>query len=147
MASPSIVQQVKTDAALQEAERQNWGPSTLDVLKSAVPVLDYDPYEGKDGPCGYGQEMDKLYWEDMPIDTEIINSHKSWVSNRRQWSGVSKYLQESIEPTVDWRGIKSGMRGPPEPIPQNCSRAELTEYGPATCRFGWKSILPLSSKL
>ena len=75
--------------------------------------------------------MEDTYWNDMPIDSEIIKSHRAWVSNRRQWSGTSKYLQENIEPTVDWIGIKPGGIGPPEPVPQNCARAQLTEYGPA----------------
>lgn len=122
---------VKTDARLQEAERQNWGPSNSGTIKDIVPVLNIDPYEGRDGPCAYGQQTDNIYWEDMPIDSEIVKSHREWVSNRRQWSGVSKYLQESIEPTPHWIGIKPGGIGPPEPVPQNCSRAELTEYGPA----------------
>ena len=57
---------------------------------------------------------------------QLRKSHYEWVDNRRAWSGVSKYLQESIEPVVNWRGIRL-----PEPTPQNCNRAELTEYGPA----------------
>ena len=91
------------------------------------------PIHGKEkmGLVDMVKKWIKSIWDDMPIDAEIIKSHRTWVNNRRQWSGVSKYLQESIEPTVNWIGIKPGGIGPPEPVPQSCSRAELTEYGPA----------------
>ena len=126
-----IRKSVKTDQKLKDAERQNWGPSSSGTIKDLNPIMNVDPWEGRDGSCAYGAEMDKIYWEDLPIDSEILKSHRQWVSNRGQWSGTSKYLQESIEPTVDWRGIKPGGRGPPEPIPQSCARAEITEYGPS----------------
>jgi len=124
MSLGSPVKSVKTDSRLQDAEKQNWGPS------HHGPLFDVNPWEGKDA-CGYGTEMDQTYWNDMPIDSEIMESHKAWVSNRKEWSGTSKYLQESIEPTVDWIGIKPGGIGPPEPVPQSCNREQLTEYGPS----------------
>ena len=126
-----IRKSVKTDAGLRSAEIANFGNPVDDIMQRVPAMASYQPWEGRDGPCGYGEEVDKIYWEDMPIDSEIIESHNNWVNNRRQWSGTSKYLQESIEPTVDWIGIKPGGIGPPEPIPQNCGRAEITEYGPA----------------
>jgi len=117
--SSDIAIRTKRDNALDEAEKAlfigggyNFGCSTEECQQ-------------------YGQEMEKLYWEDMPIDPEIVKSHKAWVDNRRQWSGTSKYLQESIEPSVNWIGIKPGGIGPPEPVPQSCNNTQLTEYGPA----------------
>ena len=97
-----IRKSVKSDGRLRRAEISNFGNPVDDIMKRVPAMASYQPWEGRDGPCGYGEEVDKIYWEDMPIDSEIIESHNNWVNNRRQWSGTSKYLQESIEPTVDW---------------------------------------------
>ena len=92
----------------------------------AANFFDQNPWEGHNGPCAYGERADKLLWEDMPIDPLITKSHRDWVANRQQWSATSTYLPESIEPTLNWRGLRL-----PEPVPQSCARGELTEYGPA----------------
>ena len=117
----------KKRVALQESELSSWGR-----VREGPMSYDYsfyttaDPYENG-GPCNYGGEMwNRFVNEDAPVNEEIRKSHFEWVDNRRAWSGVSKYLQESIEPVVNWRGIRL-----PDVVPQNCNRAELTEYGPA----------------
>ena len=116
----------KRENALNSAELQNWGPARSGTENDYSFSIGSDPWEGRNGTCGYGEEMDKLYVENAPVNEEIVKSHREWVDNRRAWSGVSKYLQESIPVVTDWRGIRL-----PQPTPQSCSRAELTEYGPA----------------
>lgn len=115
-------------ARLAEQELWNYGlnrPSNL--VEAYVHTTPADPYEDQGNPCGYGEHLwNQFINEDAPINSEIRQSHNEWVSNRRAWSGVSKYLQSDIETVLDWRGIRT-----PEPVPQNCNRAELTEYGPA----------------
>ena len=116
----------QADAALREAEQEaiNGGTTVFDV----EPLLKVDPYNGQDTPCNYGSQVDKYYWEDSPITTQARQSHLDWVNNRKEWSGTARYKQETIEVSVPsgWQGIRL-----PEPVPQSCDRAELTEYGPA----------------
>lgn len=109
----------------------NWGRAKGGNSWDYLFYVDHDPYESQGGPCGYGEELwNRFVNEDAPINTAIRESHDEWVSNRRAWSGVSKYLQDSIPVVVDWRGIRT-----PEPTPQSCNRAELTEYGPADLEY------------
>ena len=132
-ASSEIRTKVTTDDALREAERAAWGVAA-DPIGQMPTLLSADPFEGwGGGACTnvYTDAMNKLTWEDMPLDAEIVDSHRAWVDNRRTWSGISKYLQESLEPVPDWIGIKPGGIGPPEPVPQYCGRAELTSWGPS----------------
>ena len=113
---------VSVDENLREAERQNWGANRSGVIDDTIPLYNNGPYVGG---------TDKSYWEEMPIDNEIVKSHNEWVANRRKMAGVSRYKPESIEPTTNWVGLKPGGICMPEPVPQRSNRAELTEYGPA----------------
>lgn len=117
------------DAALRKAEQETIGAER--TIFDFEPLLRVDPFEGAhkgDTACAYGERLDKLYWEDAPIDAQARKSHSDWVNNRKEWSGTSRFKQETIEVSVPsgWRGIRL-----PEPVPQSCDRAELTEYGPA----------------
>lgn len=114
------------DDALRQAEKDAVGADR--TVFDFEPLLRVDPFEGTDTPCSYGQLLDKYYWEDAPIDSQTRKSHLDWVNNRKEWSGTSRYKQETIELSIPsgWRGIRL-----PEPVPQSCDRAELTEYGPA----------------
>lgn len=114
------------DMKLKQAESETWGGER--TVFDFQPLLRVDPYEGSDTPCAYGQLVDQYYWENVPIDAATRKSHLDWVNNRELWSGTARYKQETIEfqPPSGWLGIRL-----PEPVPQSCSRAELTEYGPA----------------
>ncbi len=111
---------------LNNAELENWGKIRSGPVAPNTGVFYEDPYKSWSGPCGYAEEMENYFVENVPVNESIKKSHNEWVSNRRAWSGVSKYLQESIPIVTDWRGIRL-----PQPTPQSCNRAELTEYGPA----------------
>ena len=114
---------VAAEEALRAAETEATNGTVWNMYPTFDPGAHADDY-----PCGYGPQLDKLYWQDAPIDAQTRQSHLDWVNNRKQWSGTSSYLQESIEVVVPsgWIGLRT-----PEPVPQSCSRGEITEYGPA----------------
>lgn len=116
----------RTEILLQDSELQNWGRTRAGPIGDTAFYFS-DPYHGFNGPCGYNDDMNSTFVnQDAPVNDSIRQSHFEWVENRRAWSGTSKYLQEGVPIVTDFRGIRW-----PQPTPQSCNRAELTEYGPA----------------
>lgn len=115
---------------INDAEFQSWGPVREGGMMDYVFSHSYDPWEGYDGPCGYNSHMRNLFVNAAPVNDSIVQSHMEWVDNNKPWSGTSANMQLAPVPVLNWRGLRL-----PQPVPQSCNRAELTEYGPGDLTY------------